>query len=53
MPKTRKKKEKKFKTRHDVVGKVELCKRLMFAHTTKCFMYKPETISENETHRIL
>ena len=35
--------EKEFKTRHNWVGKVihrELCKRLKFDHTIKCYMQK-------------
>ena len=35
--------QKEYKNRHDWVGKVthwELCKRLKFYHTDKCYMYK-------------
>ena len=41
---------------HDWVGKVihwELCKRLEFDPPTKWYMHKPESVQENETHRIL
>ena len=47
---------KKYKTRHDYVGKVI---HLYFTrdwdlnHTTKWYMHKSESISENETHKIL
>ena len=46
--------QKKFKTRHDWVGKVidqELCKRLKFDPTTKRYMHKTESVLENETHK--
>ena len=48
--------QKEYKTRHDLVGKVipkELCKRLKFDYTTKCYMHKPESVLENGTHKIL
>ena len=47
--------QKVYKTRHDRVEKVinkELCKRLKFDHTTKWCMHNPESILENETHKI-
>ena len=31
----------------------ELCKKLKFHHTTKWYMHKPESVLENETHKIL
>ena len=31
----------------------ELYKRLKFDHTAKWYMHKPESILENETHKIL
>ena len=31
----------------------ELCKRLKFDHTTKCYMHKPESVVENEIYKIL
>ena len=47
---------KKHKTRHDWVGVViywELCKKLKYDHSTKWYMHKPESVLENETHKIL
>ena len=47
---------KKFKSRHDWVGKVihrKLCKRLKFNHITKWYMHKSESVRVNETHKIL
>ena len=38
------------------MGKVidwELCKKLKFDHINKWYMYKPESIRENEKHEIL
>ena len=43
------------KTSHDWVGKVihrELCKRLKFDYAVKWYMHKPESVLENETHKI-
>ena len=48
--------QREYKTRHDWVGKVihwELCKKLNFHHATKWYMHKPESVLENETHKIL
>ena len=48
--------QKACKTKHDWVRKViywELCKKLKFDHTTKCYMYKSESVQENETYKIL
>ena len=48
--------QKEYKARPDWVEKVihwELCKKLKFDHTTKCYMHKPESVPENETHKIL
>ena len=48
--------KKEYKTRHDWVGKViywELCKKLIFDHTNKWYMYNPEYVLENETHKLL
>ena len=48
--------QKEYKTSHDWVGKVihwELCKKLVFDHTTKWYMQKSESVLENETHKIL
>ena len=48
--------QKKYKLRHDRLRKVidwELCKRLKFDNITKWHWPKPETVLENETHKIL
>ena len=48
--------QKEYKTRYDLVGKVihlELSRRLKFDYTTKWYMHKPESVLENETHKIL
>ena len=48
--------EKEYKTRHDWVGKAiywELCKKFRFNHTNKWYMHNPESILENETHKVL
>ena len=42
--------QKKYKMKHDWVGKVihwELCKELKLDHTTKWYIHKPESLSEN------
>ena len=47
---------KEYKITHDWLGKVihwELCKKLKFDLTIKCYMYKSESIWENETHKLL
>ena len=47
--------QKDYKTRHDWVGKVihwELCKKLKFDHTNKWYMHNPESVLENETHKL-
>ena len=31
----------------------QLCKKLKFNHTIKQYMHKPESVLENETHKIL
>ena len=31
----------------------ELCKKFKFNHTTKWYTHKPESILENETHKLL
>ena len=46
----------KYMTKHNWVGKMihwELCKRLKFDHTIKWYMHKPESLLENEMHKIL
>ena len=48
--------QKELNTRYDRMGKVihrELCKKLKFDHTTKWYIYKSESILENEMHQIL
>ena len=48
--------QKEYKTRHDWVGKVihwELCKKFKFNHTNKWYMHKPESVLENEMHKLL
>ena len=48
--------QKEYKIRHGRVGKLiswELGKRLKFYHTAKWYLHKPESILENEIHKIL
>ena len=48
--------QKKYKTRHDWVGKVihsELCKRLKFAQADDWYMLEPESVLENVMYTIL
>ena len=48
--------QKEFKTRHDWVEKVihrELCKKFKFDHTNKWYMHNPESVPENEMHKLL
>ena len=48
--------QKMYSIRHDWVEKVillESCKRLKFDHTAKWYMYKPESVLENEMHKIV
>ena len=43
-------------TRYDWVGMVihwKLCKKLKFDHMNKRYTHKPESVLENETHKIL
>ena len=47
--------QKEYKTRHDWVGKVihcQLCKKFKFDHTARWYMYKPESVVENEIHKL-
>ena len=47
---------KEYKTRHDWVGKViqwEMCKKFKFDHTNKWYMHNPESVQENDTHKLL
>ena len=48
--------QKEYKTKHDWLGKVihwELCKKFKFYHMKKCYMHKPTSVLENETHKFL
>ena len=47
--------QKKYKTRHKCSGVIHLqfCKKLKLDHTTKWYTHKPESVMENETHKIL
>ena len=48
--------QKKYKSTVAWVGKVikwELCKRIRFDHADKWYMYKSESVVENEMHLIL
>ena len=48
--------QKRYKSKHDWVGNEihwELSKRLNFDHAIKCFLHKPESVPENETHKII
>ena len=48
--------QKEYKTRHEWVEKViygELYKKSKFDHATKCYNHKPESVLENQTHRLL
>ena len=47
---------KECKNRYDWVGKMiywELCKKLKFNHTDKCYMHKSESALENKKQKIL
>ena len=47
--------QKEYKTWHDWVGKVihwEVCKKLKYDHTNKWNMHNPESVLENETHKL-
>ena len=44
--------QKEYKTWYEWVGKVihwELCQKLKFDQTNKCYMYNPESVMKNET----
>ncbi len=48
--------QKEYKTRHNWVGKVihwELCKKFKFDQKKKWYLHNPESIQENETHKLL
>ena len=47
--------QKKYKASEDWVGKVidwKLCKKLKLDHADKHYMNKPESVRENETHKV-
>ena len=41
--------QKEYKTRHDWVNKVMMCKKLKFDHTSKWYMYNSASVLENDT----
>ena len=48
--------QREYETRNDWVVKIihrELCKKLKFEHTNKWYMHAPESVLENETHKLL
>ena len=48
--------QKEYKTRHNWVGKVihwELWKQLKFDNANKWYLHKPESVLENDTHKLL
>ena len=48
--------QKKYKARHDWVGKVihwEMCKKFKFDHANKWYMHKPAPDLENDTHKLV
>ena len=48
--------QKKYKTRHDLVGKViqwKICKKFKFGLTNKWYMHNPLSVLENYTHKLL
>ena len=48
--------QKEYKSRHDWVGKMiylELCKKKKFDQIDKWYMYKPQSVLENETYTLL
>ena len=47
--------QKEYKARYDWVGKVihrEFCKKFKFDHTNKWYMHNPESVLENEMHKL-
>ena len=47
--------KKKYQSRHDWLGKVihwKFCKKLKYHYPNKLYMHKPESVFENETHKI-
>ena len=54
--KCRKLAQKKYKTKHDWVGKVipwEMCQKFKFDHTNKWYKHNPASVLENDTHKLL
>ena len=48
--------QKEYKTRYNWVGKVihwELCKKFKFDHTNNLYGHNPESVLENEAHKLL
>ena len=48
--------QKEYNTRHDWVSKVihwEMFKKLKFDHTNQWYMHSPESVLENDTHKLL
>ena len=48
--------QKEYKNRYYFIGKVihwELCKKLKFDHDNKRYRHNPESVLENDTHKIL
>ena len=48
--------QKKYKARHDCVGKVihwEMCRKFKFDHTNKWYRHSPVPVLENDTHKLL
>ena len=46
---------KEYKTWNDWVGSVllKLCKKMKFDHTNEGYMHNPESVLENEMHKLL
>ena len=48
--------QREYKTRHEWAQKEiysELCKKIKFDHTNKWYMHNPESVLENERHKLL
>ena len=48
--------KKKYKARHDWVGKVihwEMCMKFKFDHTNEWYMHNPAPVLENDAHKLL
>ena len=48
--------QKEYKMKHDWVGKVihwEVCKKSKSDHTNKWYVHNPESVLENEMHKLL